>query len=376
MLSGRYAKYLLPGVVFQSTLIAGGYASGREIVEFGGRFGPLGWWSILVIVLGFVLLCGLSFEFARVVKAYDYGNFMRALLGPGRWLFDVLFVVMAVLVIAIVSAATGEIAEDSLGVPFLPAVIVVIVAVGALIFGGARLIEGFKSVGTTVYYIAFITFSAIVLTQFGPEVADTLDAGEQLGETTGGALLSGAQYVSYNLVILPAVFFTLHRQTSRTETFTSGAVAGLLGTIPFVLTFLCLMAFYPDPSVLEAEVPWLAMLTQVGGPVLVGAYALVVVYTLVESATGLIHAIRDRVDAGLSAMGRQPLSSAQAGIITVVVLAAAVALAQVGIIDLVAAGYGTMAYFFFALYALPLLTIGVYRIVKHPSRAHEPAMAE
>lgn len=39
---GRYGKYLLPGVLLQSVLIGGGYATGREIVSYGAKFGAGG----------------------------------------------------------------------------------------------------------------------------------------------------------------------------------------------------------------------------------------------------------------------------------------------------------------------------------------------
>jgi uncharacterized membrane protein YkvI len=218
-----------------------------------------------------------------------------------------------------------------------------------------------------VLIVAFVVFGVLVLATFWPDVQATFEAGEQLGETPGGALFSGAQYVSYNLVVLPAAFFALYRQTRRSETFTSGLAAGLLGSIPFVITFLCLMAFYPDEAVIGAEVPWLAMLNEVGGTLLVGAYAIVVLWTLVETATGLIHAIMNRINIALEAVDRTPLRGPTSAIITIVVLAAAVALAQFGIIALVAQGYGAMAYGFFILFALPLLTVGVYKIWKTPA---------
>lgn len=375
MLEGRYAKWLLPGVLFQSTLIGGGYASGREIVEFGGRFGMNGLWSILVILLGFALLCALAFEFCRVTRSYDYGTFIRGLLGPVWWLFDVLFIVMAVLVIAIVSAATGEVAQDTVGLPYLPAVAVVIAAVGALILGGGHIIEQFKSYGTVLLYGAFIFFAAVVLANNWDGLQQTLNQGGSEG-SIGEALFSGGQYVSYNLVILPAVFFGLYRQTRRTETLTSGLIAGVLATFPFLLTFLGILAFFPDQEVLDAEVPWLAMLGDTGGTALVAFYAFVVVWTLVETATGLIHAIMDRINAALRAADRSTLSSAQSAGLTVVVLIAAVALARIGIIDLIAQGYGMMAYGFFALFALPLLTIGVWKITKAPAETPRVAREE
>ena len=42
---GGFGRYVLPGVIMQSVLIGGGYATGREIVEYGARLGSLGWIS-------------------------------------------------------------------------------------------------------------------------------------------------------------------------------------------------------------------------------------------------------------------------------------------------------------------------------------------
>ncbi len=40
---GAFGKLILPGIVLQSVLIGGGYATGREIVEYGAKFGAMGW---------------------------------------------------------------------------------------------------------------------------------------------------------------------------------------------------------------------------------------------------------------------------------------------------------------------------------------------
>ena len=97
----KFQQYVLPGIIFQSVLIGGAYATGREIVQYGARFGARGLWSIAAIFLGFSLMSALAFEFARVNGTYDYRNFVRALIGPAWPLFDVLFVAMAILVIAV-----------------------------------------------------------------------------------------------------------------------------------------------------------------------------------------------------------------------------------------------------------------------------------
>jgi uncharacterized membrane protein YkvI len=55
----------------QSVLIGGGYATGREIVEYGAKFGAIGWIAGLTTFLGFSFLSFLTFELARIYKAYD-----------------------------------------------------------------------------------------------------------------------------------------------------------------------------------------------------------------------------------------------------------------------------------------------------------------
>jgi hypothetical protein len=43
-------RYLLPGLVIQSLVIAGGYGTGRELVEFFLSYGPLGGLLAMVAV--------------------------------------------------------------------------------------------------------------------------------------------------------------------------------------------------------------------------------------------------------------------------------------------------------------------------------------
>ena len=163
---------------------------------------------------------------------------------------------------------------------------------------------------------------------------------------------------------MPSTLFVLDYQTTRRHTVWAGIISGALGTIPFVMTYLAVLGSYPDAEVLDAPIPWLVMLGNVGGPTLVAIYAVVILWTLVETSTGMIHAVIHRIDANLKAIGRAALTPLQAGGLTVVVLVVAAILSRVGLIALVAKGYGAMAYGFLALFALPLLTIGVVLIVR------------
>ena len=113
---GTYAKYILPGVLLQSVLIGGGYATGREIYSYGAKFGAMGWISGLTIGIGFALFAFLTFEICRIYKVYDYKNYIKQVIGPLWPMMDILTVLIAILLIAVMAAATGSIFEQ-VGLP-------------------------------------------------------------------------------------------------------------------------------------------------------------------------------------------------------------------------------------------------------------------
>ena len=113
---GGYAKYILPGVLLQSVLIGGGYATGREIYSYGAKFGAMGWISGLTIGIGFALFAFLTFEICRIYKVYDYKNYIRQVIGPLWPVMDILTVLIAIVLIAVMAAATGSIFEQ-VGLP-------------------------------------------------------------------------------------------------------------------------------------------------------------------------------------------------------------------------------------------------------------------
>ena len=58
--------YLLPGLVLQSVIVAGGYGTGREVVEYFTRHGiQTAWTGFLVAFLSFALVFCLCLEHHR-----------------------------------------------------------------------------------------------------------------------------------------------------------------------------------------------------------------------------------------------------------------------------------------------------------------------
>lgn len=369
----RFHTLLLPAIIAQSMIIGGGYATGREVVQYAGRFGNWGWLSVAIIAVCFSLVMALAFELARLAGAYDYKAWSRNLVGPFWWLVDLLFLSMMLLVIAVMTAAIGEVLQQTLAFPKPLSLVLALASVGFLTWRGSGFIERAKTWGSAALYLGYCAFSVLVLTAPVGDTAAPPPPGAEAG--AGEVVITAALYVAYNVAVVPAVLFCLHRQTQRSETFASGIFSGLAMTIPFALTLACLLRF-PHASVMEAEVPWLRLIGtaadgRAGGAALwIAIFGLVAGWTLIETAVGSIHALLHRVERNLGDLPRRwrPASGAltprQKALTAVLVLAAAAGLSTIGIIDLVARGYGTLAWGFIALIVLPLFVVVPYRAFK------------
>jgi uncharacterized membrane protein YkvI len=298
--------------------------------------------------------------------------------------FDLLQLAMMLLVLAVMAAAMGSVLRTTLGVPYAAGLFATFVAVALLAWKGTQWIERFKTLGTFLLWAVYTAFTLLVVTAdpgASPAPAETSAAAAAatgsvvLHATTLAVLVSAIQYVGYNLSAFPPVLFCLHRQTTRRQTFTSGLLAGVAMTFPFALTFLAMMRFWPDPAIFGAEVPWLPLLERAsagrGGPALwTAVFGLVAGWTLLDTAVGNAHALVDRVEQNLGDLPRRlrprsgSFSPAQRAFFATAVLGVATLLARFGIIDLVARGYGVLAWGFIVLLALPLLTVGVWRITR------------
>lgn len=374
---GGFGRFIVPGIVLQSVLIGGGYSTGREVVAYGAKFGALGWISGLAIMIGFALMAFLMFETARLFRAYDYRNLVKQFLGPLWWLYDIIYILLAVLIVAIVIAATASILDRTLGIQYWVGIVAIAIIAGFLNFYGTRVIERFKTIGTICLFAGYIIFAILVISNTWGNAKQVLASGDTsfAGNFSGWSLVwTGIIYVGYNLAIYPAALFTAQRQKSLKETLVSGAIAGVLMTVPWFLTYFALLGSYPSKSVFDADVPWLEMLDGYGVWVVV-LFGIVVGWTLIETATGMVHAFLDRLNNNLEESGRQPLSKTSNGMLAIVFLAVSAVVGTAGISNLVDTGYTYLGYAMLIVYGLPIITVGVYRIVKGNQRKQRAAEA-
>src|SRR5688572_16107493 len=242
-MSDFFRKYLLPGLVFESAVIAGGYATGRELVEFFLPAGP--WGGILGMVVSMLVWSAvlmISFELARVGRAYDYRTFFKLLLGRGWFLFEIAYFLLVILIMAVMGAAAGEIAFDLFGLPRLAGSLGMIAATGLVLFYSNATIEKFLSLSVAYLYLVYIVFVIWSFAAFG----DRIEASFAAVPVDAGWFKAGITYAGYNVATIPAVFFCIRHLTRRREALVAGALAGPLGMLPGVLFYIAMMGWYAE----------------------------------------------------------------------------------------------------------------------------------
>lgn len=353
-----FRRLLLPGFVFQSLCIAGGYGTGRELAQFFLSFGPTG--GLLGMLPATLLVsaaCAVAFELARISRTYDYRSFLNVLLGRGWVVYEIAYLLSILLILAVIGSATGALFAETFALPGFAGTVILLALIGFLAFKGTGLIEGVLSVWSLVLYVVYTVVFVLSLKAFGPLIRDAL----AYPASDPGWFLSGVRYGALQLALVPAVLFAATHLEGRRDALVAGALAGPILMIPALLFMLSMLGHYPD--IMQRPVPVNYMLEQLDSRFLLIAFPIVLIGTFIETGTGMIHAFNERVAFSLKALGRT-LPAAVRPLIALALIGSALLLSRLGIIDLIAVGYGAMTWVFFGVLVIPLLTIGVWKIVR------------
>jgi uncharacterized membrane protein YkvI len=363
-----FRRYLLPGFVFEAAVIGGGYATGRELVEFFLPAGPLG--GLLGMAVSMLLwsaVLAVSFELARRARAYDYRSFLKLLLGRAWFLFEIAYLLLIVLILAVMGAAAGEIVHSLFGAPRLAGSLLMIASVALVLFYSNAAIEKFLSLTVGYLYLVYVVFVAWSLVSFGDRIESALGA-QPIGHRW---LMAGVTYAGYNVAIIPAVLFSIRHLTQRREAVVAGLLAGPLGMLPGLAFYVAMIGYHQEIG--AVALPSAFLLAKLRAPWFEWAFQLAVLLTLVDTGVPILHAVNERVARAYEErrrlMPRALRPALAAGIMVLSVYTAS----AVGLVGLIATGYGLLTYAFIALLVVPVLTIGVWTMRTLPLTSPPPA---
>ncbi|HEX6834416.1 MAG TPA: hypothetical protein VF132_12845 [Rudaea sp.] len=362
-----FQRFLLPGFAFKAVVIGGGYATGRELAEFFLPSGP--WGGIAAMLLAMVIwsaVCVVTFLFARASGARDYLNFFRALLGPGWVVFEAAYLLFVVLILAVFGAAAGAIGAAMFDLPSLVGTFALMLGIACFtMFGNVSVERLFKYVSFLLYavYVLFVIFA---FTHFGDRIA----AGFETAAPSDGWAAGGLTYAGYNIIGAVVILPVVRHLTSDRDAVIAGLVAGPLAMLPALLFFVSMVAFYP--AIANETLPSDFLLRQFQLPAFHLLFQFMIFCALLESGTGAVHAINERIARAWQSRRGTPLSTHARLAIALALLVVCMFVAdRFGLVALIAKGYRALAYIFLAIYVVPLMTLGVWRLVRRKRWNHE-----
>jgi uncharacterized membrane protein YkvI len=354
----RFKRWLLPGLGVKAVVIGGGYATGRELAEFFLSAGPWGGlYAILFATLLFSVFCSLTFFAARRFGTYDYRSFFKKLLGPLWPAFELSYLLFVVLILAVYGAAAGAIGNAVFGAPEWAGTVALMAGIAGFVAFGNKAVERlFRDVSYLLYGV-YALFIVLALAKFGDRVPGGFAAHQQ----TSGWALSGLTYFGYNIIGAVVILPVLRHLTSDRDAVVAGVISGPLTMLPALLFFIPMVAFYPE--VQSATLPSDYLLQQIGIPAFHLLFQVMIFSALLESGTGSVHAINERIDHAWQARRGQSLPHRARLIIALVLLVGCMFLAsRFGLVALIANGYRALAYILLATFILPLITVGVWQL--------------
>jgi uncharacterized membrane protein YkvI len=355
-----FQRFLLPGLAFKAVVIGGGYATGRELVEFFLPSGP--WGGLAAIALAtcvWSLVCAATFLFARATGSLDYRTFFQNLLGPGWVVFEVAYFFLIILILAVFGAAAGALGSAALGWPEIVGTLLLVAGIVSFAaFGNASVERLFKWVSVLLYGV-YAAFLVLALLSFGDRIA----ANFSLPAQSDGWILGGLTYAGYNVVGAVVILPVVRHMTSSRDAIAAGLIAGPLAMLPALLFFVCMIAYYP--AIGTETLPSDFLLAQLDLPAFRLLFQLMIFSALLESGTGLVHAINERLDKTWQVRRGTALSApARLGIAGLILVGSIFLATRFGLVALIAEGYAFFGYVILAIFVLPLATIGVARILK------------
>jgi len=365
MLSNWFKKWIVPGAVFQSVIIGGGYGTGREVVEFISRFGP--WGGIAAIgcigiLMGFITAT--CFEFTRIFKTTNYRSFFKEIIGKFWIAYEVVFVLALLLILAIGASAAGTILADNFNISATIGIIIMLTVIVFFNYIGRTWVEKsltFWGIIVSVVIMLFLLFtwserSNIIVQQF--KIPDPV-LHDQSWE------VSGLKFFLYNIFILPVILYCAEHIETRKEAIGAGFLAGLMAIFPAIAFHISFMAFYPE--IINQDLPTYWILNKMNQPVFMLIYVIALYGTIVQTGVGVLQGINERLDCWWLEKHHSQLTKNTHALIAGLIVICSLFLGEIGIIGLVAKGYGSLAWLSLIIFIIPVLTIGIRKILNHPN---------
>jgi uncharacterized membrane protein YkvI len=363
--STNFQRFVLPAFAFKAVVIGGGYATGRELAEYFLPAGPLGGLlGMALAALFWSIICAVTFQFAHMTGSLDYRSFFAHLLGRAGVAFELAYYLLVLLALSVFGAAAGEIGHALTGLPMIAGTLALCICITAVAAFGNDAVETLFKYVSILLYGTYALFFVLCLHHFAGNIGAAF---AQTPPSGGTWATGGLTYASYNIIGAAVILPVCRHLTSRRDAAIAGLICGPLAILPAMLFFLCMLAFYP--AVGAESLPSDFLLQRLDMPSFRWMFQLMIFAALLESGTGMVHAVNERVAHSWRDWRSTPMPGAARLAAALLMLVIATEFAgRFGLVTLIAHGYRALAWMILGVYVLPLMTLGLWRVYRTPAR--------
>ena len=249
--------------VWFTTHFGGGFASGRQVVEY---FTQYGWYSLFIPVLTVVIMACvyyIAWIFAVQKKLFDYRSWANAYFQPVQIVFanvyEVLFNLILITATAVAFATGGAVIEETLGTPYVLNTIVIAVAMFFLTIYGADLVRRAASWSALVIIAGLLAVYGSHFVGRLPQLLDVINSAPS-PKGFGSALWNAVVYAGFQATLIGAFVAVADVLKDRRDVMKATLWGFVVNGCFLWLASVVLLSFYPN--ILPERVPLLHVINE------------------------------------------------------------------------------------------------------------------
>lgn len=354
--------------VWFTTHFGGGFASGRQVVEF---FTQYGWYAVFMPIIALAIMACVyyfAWKFAAEKKLFDYRSWANAYFHPVQIVFaniyEVLFNLILITATAVAFATGGAVIEETLGTPYILNTVVIAIAMFFLTIYGAELVRKAAAWSALFIIVGLLAVYGSHLIARLPQLLEILDSAPS-PRGFGSALWNAIVYAGVQATLIGAFVAVADVLKDRKDAFKATLWGFAVNGCFLWLASVVLLSFYPD--VLPERVPLLYVINKgFGLKWMEFAVSILILFAVISTGVNLIFGGAKRITA-VWIKNNNPSRSRVANVIASgIYVVVTWTIALFGLIPLVAKGYGYIGYIAIFALLIPVLLLGFLKKSSNP----------
>jgi uncharacterized membrane protein YkvI len=357
--------------VWFTTHFGGGFASGRQVVQF---YVGYGWYASFLPIVSQALEAVVfyyAWKFAIERRTPDYRSWALDFYKPVEKVmapaFEIMFQMILVTATAVAFATGGATITKVFGTSYLINTFVIALAMLLLTIFGAGLVRKAASfIAIAIILGVLVVYIPNIVASWGKITGNitALKAGTIANDATfGQALWKSIVYAGFQACCLGAYLAHSNALKDASDAKKAAGWGFVINASILMMSTLGIMAFYQDGILTEAVPALYVVMNGVGSAWMTPLISILIILGAVSTGVNLIYGTTNRIVNFISRNDteevKKKMETKRSVFISFGYVAATWMIAQFGLIPLIAKGYGTLGYISVFVIIIPVIFRGI-----------------